>query len=203
MSNIYTQLEQYQGLIFDMDGTLLDTMPAHLLAWHRTAEQFGFLFDQDWFHSLGGMPSPKIVNEINHAQGLELNAKQVSGFKMSAFRAIKEKGQPIKVTLDVVRKMHGFRPLAIGTGSQRVNADALLLASGLLELFETVVTANDVENHKPNPDTFVLAASNMSCEPNQCVVFEDTELGKQAAHAAGMDCYMVEGEQMSFHPAPH
>ncbi|MDN2483230.1 beta-phosphoglucomutase family hydrolase [Vibrio agarivorans] len=202
MSSIYKELEKYQGLIFDMDGTLLDTMPAHLEAWGETAKAFNFEFDQAWFHSLGGMPSPKIVMEINKTQKLTLDPKTVSGFKMDCFRAIKDKGTPIKVTLDIVNALHGKRPLAIGTGSQRINADALVSAAGLEHLFETVVTANDVERHKPNPDTFILAAQNLNCEPARCVVFEDTELGKQAAHAAGMDCYMVEGERVSFHPAP-
>ncbi len=202
MISIYKELEKYQGLIFDMDGTLLDTMPAHLEAWGLTAKTFNFEFDQAWFHSLGGMPSPKIVVEINKTQNLELDPTEVSGFKMDSFRAIEDKGTPIKVTLDIVNALHGKRPLAIGTGSQRINADALVSAAGLEHLFETVVTANDVERHKPNPDTFILAAQNLNCEPTRCVVFEDTELGKQAAHAAGMDCYMVEGERVSFHPAP-
>lgn len=88
MSSIYQQLEQYQGLIFDMDGTLLDTMPAHLAAWKMTADEFGFEFDEAWFHSLGGMPSPKITLEVNKAQGLALEPSAVSNFKMKAFVAI-------------------------------------------------------------------------------------------------------------------
>lgn len=78
----------------------------------------------------------------------------------------------------------------------------LLSESQILDKLDTVVTATDVKHHKPNPDTFLIAAQELNLLPSECVVFEDTELGKQAAHAAKMDCVMVESSGLVFYPCP-
>lgn len=193
-------LEKYQGFIFDMDGTLIDTMPAHLSAWNKTAEHFNFPFTQKWLHSLGGMPSYKIAAEINSEYDLSLDPTEVSQYKMRAFAELEEHGDKIKCSNDVLEHYHGKKKLAVGTGSQRESALKLLSRVGLLERLDAVVTASDVKNHKPNPDTFLQAAEKLGLKPEECVVFEDTELGKSAAHAGGMDCVMVEGDKLVFYP---
>ncbi len=183
-----------------MDGTLLDTMPAHLAAWQATAERFEFPFSQEWLHSLGGMPSFKIVVEINKLHGLSLDPKTVSQFKMDTFAAMELHGDIIGCTYTVLEEYLGVKKIAVGTGSQRESAMRLLSHSDLLDKLDVVVTATDVENHKPFPDTFLMAAERLGLDASECVVFEDTELGKRAAHAAGMDCVMVEGEELIFYP---
>ena len=185
-----------------MDGTLIDTMPAHLAAWQATADQFDFPFCQDWLHSLGGMPSFKIVSELNNKHGLALDPKQVSKFKMETFAAMELHGEIIPCTNVVLEEYLGFKKIAVGTGSQRDSAMRLLSHAGLLDKLDTVVTASDVENHKPFPDTFLMAAEQLGLEASGCLVFEDTELGKRAAHAAGMDCVMVDGDELMFFAKP-
>lgn len=184
-----------------MDGTLLDTMPNHVLAWEMTAAEFNFPFDRQWLHSLGGMPSVKIVDEVAKRYEIELDPLEVSQFKMDTFANLPLTGKPIEHTFEVFKQYKGIKPMSIGTGSQRDSAIKLLTHAGVLDDLHSVVSATDVDSHKPNPETFLLAAKKMGVEAKQCIVFEDTQLGLQAAHAGGMDCYLVTESGFEFHPA--
>lgn len=199
-SQILSKLDKYQGIIFDMDGTLIDSMPRHLDAWAVTAEKFDFPFEREWLYSLGGMPGEKIVELLNQRYQLALSPVDVSEFRMVTFSEFDDHGGPITCTNKILDHFYGSKKLAVGTGSPRDHALRVLDDTGILAKLNAVVSATDVEHHKPNPDTFLLAANKIGIEPNLCVVFEDTELGKQAAHSALMDCVMLEDNQFKFYP---
>jgi len=192
-------LARYKGLIFDMDGTLIDSMPAHVESWRLTSLHFDFPFDSDWLYACGGKPSYKIVSDINHKYGLSLSLNDVSNFKQHMFFTLDYDNSRIEETCSIFEKYKLSKKIAVGTGSKRENAINLLKNNQLLNDLDALVTASDVENHKPAPDTFLKACKLMDLMPDECIVFEDTELGKQAAHAGGMDCILVTKRGLVFH----
>jgi beta-phosphoglucomutase family hydrolase len=183
--------QHYKALIFDMDGTLVDSMPLHLAAWQQTAREFGFVCDADWLYAHGGVPSRKIVALLAQQQRIELDADTVARTKTAHYVATIENATPFPAMVELVTLAAGTLPMAIGTGSLHSNAERILQQSGLGQYIHTVVAADDVSVHKPAPDTFLLAAQRLGIEPTDCLVFEDTAIGREAALAAGMDCVMV------------
>ena len=138
-------LSGFQGLVFDLDGTLVDSMSLHLVAWEHTAREFGFQFDADWFYELGGMPSRKIALLVAEVQQIALDPLVVTRCKTEHYVANLHKATPFPAMLDLVRRYHGLIPMGIGTGSPRINAEAVLRNTGLDRYFPVVVTADDVE----------------------------------------------------------
>ncbi len=183
--------ERYAGLIFDMDGTILDTEPTHRQAWREVLGRYDMQFNEQAVVALNGSPTWRIAQEIIALNNAELDPHLLAREKTDAVKAmLLDTVRPLPL-IDVVKDWHGRRPLAVGTGSERAVAEALLTHLGLRELFSAVVTADDVENHKPAPDTFLLCAERMSIAPERCVVFEDADFGLQAARRAGMDAVDV------------
>ncbi|GGB94133.1 carotenoid dehydrogenase [Marinobacterium zhoushanense] len=194
-------LQKYAGIVFDMDGTLVDTMEGHLEAWRRACEAYGFPFDKAYMHSLGGVPSVQTVEILNQLHGLNHDAEEVAQHKHQAWLSMALKPQLFPETSGVFRHYRGLKKIGIGTGAKREGAEIILSAVGLLDQVDALVTSSDVEHGKPAPDTFLKVAQLLGVNPGDCVVFEDTEIGRQAAFAAGMDCYLFADGEFRFHPS--
>jgi len=184
----------FDAVIFDLDGTLVDSMPAHFTAWSEALAQFNVpkdVFPEDVFYSMGGRPTKDIVVELNGEFGLNLDAADVALAKREAF--LNHIGE-VQINEDVVnyaKSLRGKVPMAIATGGTRVVAEKTLQAVGISDLFDEVVTANDVDCGKPAPDIFLEAANRLEVDPKKCLVFEDAPAGIMAAQCAEMEVVTV------------
>lgn len=175
-----------KALIFDLDGTLADTMPIHYDAWSKTAKVMGINYSQDFLSSCAGMPSAKIIELLNKQNNHSIDPQEFSALKEEFFAKEMHKITEIKPVTDLVYKYHKKMPMAVGTGGKRNIAEETLKLLGLDKYIPILVSADDVENHKPEPETFLKCANLMGIAPKNCQVFEDGLLGIQAAEKAGM-----------------
>ncbi|MGM0377768.1 MAG: HAD family hydrolase [Bacteroidota bacterium] len=178
--------DEVEGLIFDLDGTLADTMPAHFMAWRETCKKYGIEFTKEIFMELAGVPLYATVRKLNEQFGKNLDPEIVGKEKENKFLETINQTRVIEPVADVVRKYHGILPMSVGTGGHREVAEQTLRITGMDEYFDILVTADDVTRHKPLPDTFLECARQMHVQPEACQVFEDGKPGFEAAKNAGM-----------------
>ncbi len=180
--------DDFLGYIFDLDGTLVDTMPLHYRAWDAAMRAVGLQcpLDEDLFYSLGGVPTRRVAELIGLHYGLKVDVEAVFHSKEKLFNEIRADAQLIEPVVEFARKMAKTHPVSIATGGTRDIVDPMLKLTGLGATFSIVVTADDVVHGKPAPDMFLLAAKRMGVAPERCLVFEDAEPGMRGAEAAGM-----------------
>lgn len=176
----------YDGLIFDMDGTLADTMPTHFVAWSRSMAAHGIEFSEERFYALGGVPALVIIEMLAREQGKTIDAQTVAEAKEALFLDLLQDVQPILPVKAIAEFHREHIPMAVATGSLSWVAERILQQLEIRDWFGAVVGAEDVANPKPAPDTYLRAAELIGVDPQRCHAFEDTELGIQAARNAGM-----------------
>ena len=175
-----------KGLIFDLDGTLADTMPIHYIAWKNAAAKYGIDFTTKLFSELAGIPLYPTVEKLNEIFGKNIDPKEMGDLKEAEFEANMHLTPEIKVVTDLVRAHHGKIPMAVGTGGARRLALKTLEIIGFKDYFDVLVSSEDVSNYKPHPETFLKCAEQIGVNPVDCEVYEDGILGIRAAQAAGM-----------------
>jgi beta-phosphoglucomutase family hydrolase len=175
-----------KGLIFDCDGTLVDTMPLHYLAWKKAMDAVHIRFPEERFYSFSGMPTVTIIETLAKEQNVAVNSQAAAEDKERLFVANIEALEPIHRVIEIVRREKGKRKLAVASGGWRQIIKQSLAVVGIDELFDAIVGADDVVHGKPAPDVFLKAAELLGLESNECLVYEDGDLGIAAARAAGM-----------------
>ncbi|HEX2969067.1 MAG TPA: HAD-IA family hydrolase [Bacteroidales bacterium] len=185
---IYDIKPGIKGLIFDLDGTLADTMPLHFQGWLTACKKFGAEIDNAFLRKHTGSPGWLIADEIIKKCNLNGNvtAAQIVAEKLALFSRDQHDVKPIEPVAQIARKYFGILPMAVGTGGHREAVERTLEITGLRKYFSIVITANDVSHFKPHPETFLKCAELMNVEPQYIEVFEDGELGLEAAVTAGM-----------------
>ena len=175
------------GLIFDCDGTLADTMPVHYKAWLAMLEPFGLTFATKRFYELGGVPTSKIIHILADEQQIVVeDVEAMTLQKEEHFVALLNDVQALAVVVDIAAEYRGKLPMAVASGGYRDVVTKTLQKIGIDDWFDAKVCAEDTEQHKPEPDVFLEAARRLGVEPTNCVVFEDTDIGLEAAKRAGM-----------------
>ncbi len=181
------------ALIFDLDGTIADTMPVHFLAYKNILSEYGINFTPELFATLAGIPAVATIRKLNEMFGTSMDPVKIGLHKESEYEKIMHKMKPVTPVVDLVKEYYGKLPMSVGTGGYKRLAWKSLEILGLKDYFEILVSGEDVQHPKPHPETFLRCAELMGVEPEKCHVFEDGELGIQAATAAGMKSTLVTG----------
>lgn len=176
-----------KALIFDIDGTLADTMPTHFLAYQKVFEKYDFKFTKELFDSIAGIPIVPQMQMFKDKYNIgNFNLVEIAQQIKEEYLKSVENMKPIEVVFNVLKEYQGKMPIACGTGADKIVATKNLEAIGAIKMIDALVTCDDVENGKPAPDTFQKCAELLQVEPQYCLVFEDGKCGIDAALAAGM-----------------
>lgn len=184
----------FAGYIFDLDGTLVDTMPLHYRAWDEAMRRAGLKerLDEELFYSLGGVPTRRVAELMGEHYRLRLDPEKVFHEKEARFMELKSEMKLIAPVADFARDaVRRGRPVSVASGGPRDIVRQTMQLMGLTPLFPVVITPEDVVFGKPAPDMFLLAAERMGVPPRACLVFEDAEPGIAAAKTAGMQWVRV------------
>jgi HAD superfamily hydrolase (TIGR01509 family) len=176
----------FRAYLFDCDGTIVDSMPLHYIAWKQALGEWGCTLDEDLFYSWGGKPPVEIVAALNQMQGLNMPVEAVAERKESLYFSLLHNLNPVPEVLEHILAQHGQIPFAVVSGSTRESIVKSLTAVGLLDRFPILVGSEDYAHSKPAPDAFLTAAARLGVAPKDCLVFEDTDMGIAGATAAGM-----------------
>lgn len=176
----------FRAYLFDCDGTIVDSMPLHYVAWKKALREWNCEFGEEVFYAWGGRPTAEIISALNKMQRLSMPVESVARRKEELYFELLPQLKAVPEVLEHIEAQHGRIPFAVVSGSARESVMASLETLKLLHRFETLVCAGEYQKSKPDPEAFLLAASKLGMAPKECLVFEDTEMGIQAATAAGM-----------------
>jgi HAD superfamily hydrolase (TIGR01509 family) len=176
----------FKAYLFDCDGTIADSMPLHYMAWKKALAEWNCTFEEKLFYAWGGTPVAEIISSLNERQGLRMPVEAVSSRKENLYLELLPQLKAVPEVVEHIDAQHGRIPFAVVSGSTRESVTASLVSLKLLDKFDTMVCAGEYKKSKPDPEAFLLAASKLGVAPETCLVFEDTDLGIQAAEAAGM-----------------
>jgi HAD superfamily hydrolase (TIGR01509 family) len=175
-----------KGLIFDCDGTLVDSMSLHMKAWEYAVIRERAVWDYDFFFSKKGMPGKDMIELYNQHFAKKISFVETMQVKQEYFHRHRKDFQPIQPIVNIVLRFKDKLPMAVASGGIKENVDLQLEALGIKDYFKAIITADDDIKPKPSPDIFLEAAVRLGVSPNLCQVFEDGDLGLQAAEEAGM-----------------
>ena len=177
-----------QALIFDCDGTLIDSMFAHYSAWREALSSQGIPLDEQSFYKHSGTPSSRVIPMLAEAQGKQVDFHRALEAKERHFIGSIDLLRRIPHVVEIADRHRGKIKMAVASGGTRNLVHQQLRQVQIMDWFATIVTCEDTEHHKPDPDVFLEAARRLNVAPKHCRVYEDGEPGIEAARRAGMEC---------------
>ncbi len=175
-----------KALIFDIDGTLADTMSVHYEACQIVCNKRGFDFPLTYFYAKAGIPTLTVFKTLMDDLKLPYDGLALGHEKEEVFLSLIHKVKPMPIVADLAKAYYGKLPMALGTGGGKEVATQIMQAIGMENLFPVMITADDVQYPKPHPETFLKGAAQLNIAPEHCLVFEDGQPGIDAAIAGGM-----------------
>lgn len=184
----------FDGFIFDCDGTLVDSMPLHHRAWIAALKAHGGAFEFDWdlFMSRAGMGMRDTVVELNRQFNMQMDPDRVVEAQSQNYAALLPELRPIGAVVDFAAA-HRHKKLSVASGGDKVLVTRGLEHVGIASWFTPILCRADVTRGKPDPEMFQRCAELMGVAPECCLVFEDGELGMRAAERARMRWVAVDG----------
>jgi len=182
----------FKAYLFDCDGTIVDSMPLHFVAWGKALHEWECAFTEEQFYAWGGRPVDEIIRALNEAQGLQMPVDELLATKEALYREMLPRLEGIPEVLEHIDRSYGVIPFAVVSGGPRRSVEASLTQLGIRDRFEVLVCAGEYAQGKPHPEPFLKAAEMLGVRAEDCLVFEDADPGIEAAKAAGMQWVKVD-----------
>ncbi|MBN2554295.1 MAG: HAD family phosphatase [Anaerolineales bacterium] len=187
-----TLTKPYAALIFDFDGTLVDSVPAHLETWQETFAAYGLEIEREAIRPYVGMSPWEICAAIATEYNLDIDVDRITNEKADRFLENLDRVTLIDPVLAIVRRHYRKLPMAVATGNLYFVAEMTMRKKNIFHYFDVIVSSKEMEHGKPAPDVFLEAARRIGISPEKCCAFEDTEVGMLSAQNAGMDVVCVQ-----------
>lgn len=173
-------------MIFDCDGTIADTLAVHFQIWLAALQALGATLPKAWYYERTGLGAAELIQAFNQNFGTAIDQRALEIERQRHFPGLLHHIQEVQAVAAIARANYGKVPMAVASNGQRSVVESTIETIKLRSLFNTIVTLDDVAFGKPAPDLFLLAAERMNVPPYECIVYEDSDAGLEAARRAGM-----------------
>ncbi len=179
-----------KAVIFDMDGVIAETEQAHIGAEKQTMLKYGIEISEDELHEYTGTTARVMFASLIEKYKLDTTFDRIFKEKEEVlFKLLEEDVQPTKGVIDLLRKLKEMKiKLAVASSSHKRMIEYVLKKLKIIDLFDSIVGAEDIDRSKPDPEIFLISAKRLNVKPEECIVVEDSKLGVEGAKKAGMKC---------------
>lgn len=183
--------KNFKAIIFDLDGVLINSEPLHLASWQNTLKQYELSFNPAWYKQWVGIQDRKLAEHLISNYNLGITAEQILQQKWKNYLKLVENSTFYSHELNTkLRKMHNWT-FGLATSSSKMEVSLMLKKLKLGDIFQEIVTSDDIMESKPSPECYLEVAKRLKIQSKNCLVIEDSPPGIQAGKSAGMTVVAV------------